>query len=217
MKKSVKTCLQAGVHLFACCLLMVLAAGIFLLDVHSTPEAGKYFSESSYTEGSQVVVLVLSGLFFALGAYLNRARYVPAALLTGMALLGAVRELDGYFDRFRHGFWKVPAAVVVLVALASIWKRRKTLFDAFAHEVKRTYWGTLCAGFSLVFIFSRLFGMRHNWETLMGQGPTTINIRRLAEEGTELAGYMLILVAATGFLISCLTERRQRKAAEIAE
>ena len=211
MKKSVKTCLLAGAHLFACCLLFLLAAGIFLLDAHSQ-EPGKRFNERSWTQYSQVVFLVLSGLCFAYGAYVNRARFVPAVLLTGMAALGAVRELDYDFDRVVHGFWKVPAAVVVAVALACVWKRRHTLFDAFAHEVKKTYWGVLCAGFGIVFVFSRLFGMRRNWEALLdGRGPLTTNIRRLAEEGTELAGYALIFLAAAGFLLSCLRERREQR------
>ena len=208
MKKSVRVCLLAGAHLFACGLLFLLAAGIFLLDAH-TQEPGKCFNERSWTQYSQVVFLVLSGLCFAYGAYVNRARFVPAALLTGMAMLGAVRELDYDFDRVVHGFWKVPAAVVAAVTLGCVWKRRHTLFDAFAHEVKMAYWGVLCAGFGMVFIFSRLFGMRRNWETLLDRGPLTTNVRRLAEEGTELAGYTLIFLAAAGFLLSCLKERRE--------
>jgi len=73
----------------------------------------------------------------------------------------------------------------------------------------QSYWGTLCSGFGMVFVFSRLFGMRRNWEAILSSemSITTIrSVRRLAEEGTELAGYALIFVAAAGFLFSCHEE-----------
>lgn len=205
--------MAAGVKLFFYCLIFGLVAVIFLFDVHRGEAGSVHFNEQSWTEYAQGILLILAGAAFALGGHLNRDRRIPACLLTGMAALACVRELDWVFDRVVHGFWRVPAAVVIAVAVASVWKTRKLLFGEFAREVGLAYWGTLCSGFSLVFVFSRLFGMRRNWEAMLGsQLPmeSIRSVRRLAEEGTELAGYALIFLAAIGFLFSCFQEWRAR-------
>ncbi len=205
--------MAAGYKLLFYCAIFGLSAAVFLLDVHRGEAGRVLFNEQSWTENAQVVLLLLSGIAFALGGHLNRDRRIPACLLTGMAALACVRELDWVFDRIVHGFWKAPAAVVVIVAVASVWKTRKLLFSQFAREVGMTYWGTLCSGFSLVFVFSRFFGMRRNWEAMLGSQlsmESIRSVRRLAEEGTELAGYSLIFLAAIGFLFSCVQEWRAR-------
>ena len=209
MAKSFDLCLQAGFRLLFHCVVFGLVAGLFLIDVHHGEIGGVLFSEQSWTEYAQLVLLLLTAIAFGVGGRLQRARHIPAYLLAAVALLAAVREMDWVVDRIAHGFWKVPTAGIVLVMVAYLWKQRSALFDAFAREVVQSYWGTLCSGFGMVFVFSRLFGMRRNWEAMLSSemSITTIrSVRRLAEEGTELAGYALIFVAAAGFLFSCHEE-----------
>jgi hypothetical protein len=218
MTQSLSICLRAGFRLLVLCAVLGGVAGVFLLDVHGYNTTQDLFSEQSWTENTQVVLLFLSAVAFAVGGRLNRERHIPARLLTGMAALAFVRELDWVLDKVWHGFWVVPATVVVIAAVASVWPRRKTLFDAFAREVTQPYWGTLCSGFGIVFIFSRLFGMRRNWEALLSSQvaqPIVRSVRRLAEEGVELAGYALIFVAAVGFLISCYQDRKNQSPPQV--
>lgn len=214
MSKPISVCLRAGVELLLYCAMFGVAVTVFLFDVHHGKPGQIICSEQSLTEYAQVGLLVLSGVAFAVGGYVSHKRSLPAGLLAGMAALATVREFDWLFDRVAHGFWKVPALLVVVVAIARVWKKRKTLFTAFAYEVRLPYWGTLCSGFSLVFIFSRLFGMRRNWEAMLGEQlakESVRSVRRLAEEGVELAGYTLIFLAAVGFLLSCLHDWRQQR------
>jgi len=211
MTQSFRICLAAGRRLLFFCVVFGLVAGIFLFDVHRGKAGRVLFTEQSWTQNAQVALLLLSGLLFAIGGYLNRDRLIPALLLTAMAVMASIRELDWVLDRITHGCWKAPVTVIAVAVTVWVWRRRSTLFDAFAREVPLAYWGTLCSGFSLVFIFSRLFGMRRNWEAMLcSQLPieSIRSVRRLAEEGTELAGYALIFIAATGFLESCMQERR---------
>jgi len=241
VNKDLKRCLLGGVYLAAGIVLMAGVAGVFLLDVHFYTGGG-FFGEDSLTEKTQAALLFLSAILFTCGAWLKKERFLPGMLLTAMALLGGVRELDYLFDKVVHGFWKLPTAIIVLWALVMVWRRRKEIFRSFAGEVVRPYWGILCAGFCCVAVFSRLFGMRMNWEKMLevywekvsgsvydsmaAGGITgshegweqsigydwrsmTRSIRRFAEEGTELAGYALLFLAAIGFFVSCLNERRE--------
>jgi hypothetical protein len=218
MTQSFDVCLRAGFRLLFLCAVLGGIATVFLFDVRGYKTNGDLFSDQSWTESTQVALLFLSGAAFTVGGRLNRERRIPACLLTGMAALAFVRELDWVLDKVWHGLWVAPATVVVIAAVACVWSRRKTLFDAFAREVTQPYWGTLCSGFGLVFIFSRIFGMRRNWEAVLSSqmALTSVrSVRRLAEEGTELAGYALIFLAAIGFLISCHQESKNQAAPQI--
>jgi hypothetical protein len=218
MTHSFDVCLRAGFRLLFLCAVLGGVAGVFLLDVHGYNTTQDLFSDQSWTETAQIALLFLSGAAFLSGGRLNRARYLPACLLMGLAAMAFVRELDWVLDKVWHGFWVVPATLVMITVVRGVWPRRKLFFDAFAREVTQPYWGTLCGGFGMVFIFSRIFGMRRNWEALLsGQlaFKSVRSVRRLAEEGTELAGYALIFVAAIGFLISCYQDRKQRPPPQI--
>jgi hypothetical protein len=213
MTQAFAVCLRAGFRLLFLCAVLGAAAGLFLLDVHGYKTTHDFFSDQSWTETAQVALLFLSGAAFVAGGRLNRARYLPACLLMGPAAMAFVRELDWVFDKVWHGFWVVPATLVLIAVACAVWPRRKTFFDAFAREVTLPYWGVLCGGFGLVFIFSRLFGMRRNWMALLGSQldyASVRNVRRLAEEGTELAGYALIFVASVFFLISCYQDGKRQ-------
>ncbi|MBM4164053.1 MAG: hypothetical protein FJ222_06400 [Lentisphaerae bacterium] len=218
MTHSLAVCLRAGFRLLFLCAVLGGVAGVFLLDVHGYPTTQDFFSEQSWTETAQVTLLFLSGAAFTVGGRLTRERRIPACLLMGLAALAFVRELDWVLDKVWHGFWVVPATLVMIAVVCGVWPRRKTFFDAFAREVTQPYWGILCSGFGMVFVFSRIFGMRRNWMALLGSQlafTSVRSVRRLAEEGTELAGYALIFVASIVFLISCYQERKHQPPPQI--
>ena len=62
----------------------------------------------------------------------------------------------------------------------------------------------------MVLAFSRLFGRGSFWEAVMGDSYMRL-VKNIAEEGTELMGYALLVIAAVEFLWQVLSQKRSSK------
>ena len=122
---------------------------------------------------------------------------VILAALTGMML---IREADLFLDKnVFDGAWQALVALVLLVTAVYLKKQPEPIkpsIDAFSRLPSA---GMLMSGFLVTFVFSRLFGRRSFWEAVMGDGYLRV-VKNIAEEGTELIGYSLILIAALELL-----------------
>lgn len=194
-----RTCLRAGAFLFGCAVLTAVAGLLFILDARTPAEI--HFSENARVEFAELAFLLLTMLGFAWGSGPDARRRTLTTLFCGMALTALIRELDWIMDDLAHGFWKIPAAVVVLATAVSLWRRRAHLFPALAEFTGRPAWGLLASGFLTIVVFSRLIGMKANWVAMLGHGAVMTSVKRAAEEGVELLGFTLLACGAWAFLL----------------
>jgi hypothetical protein len=71
--------------------------------------------------------------------------------------------------------------------------------------------GIFLSGFLVIMAFSRLIGRGSFWEAVMGDGYMRV-VKNIAEEGTELMGYTLLLISAVEFLWYVISQRKAEKA-----
>ncbi|WP_413734268.1 hypothetical protein ACL2XP_17710 [Sodalis sp. RH21] len=149
--------------------------------------------EASLTEIAQEAVLVI---IISLHIWLMRypALRASSMLVAGFFACMLVRELDFAFDQIRHGswFWVAMAITLGCVIFAAADARRalRGLVGFFKHPS----YGMLCAGLLNVLIFSRLMGIGGLWSTLLQDGYIR-TVKSAVEEGSELFGYSLCLLA----------------------
>lgn len=165
--------------------------------------------EESLTEYFQEVILLLTALSFAYITYKESSTRHFCALVTGFFTCMFIRELDGLFDNVFHGFWIIPALLVTIIATLYASKNTKQAIHTFAHFTQSPHFISLCLGMALLLVFSRLFGMGHFWEGILGSNYDR-TVKRVAEEGLEVLAYIVLFYSAVGYLQSFLTWRKYR-------
>lgn len=189
---------SVGVHLgraFLYCLLVVGVCQLISLEGYSQLTESIY-GESSLTEKMQIVFSGICCLLFLATARMSpklRPVAVMLAALTGMML---IRESDAFLDK--NGFdgaWQTLVVIVFFAAAIYLRKQPHPIKPSVEAFIRLPSAGMLMSGFLVTFVFSRLFGRRSFWEAVMGEGYIRV-VKNIVEEGTELVGYSLILIAA---------------------
>ncbi|MCF7353702.1 hypothetical protein [Vibrio sp. CK2-1] len=165
--------------------------------------------ETSLTEYFQEIILLLSSLSFAYTAYKEPSTRHFCTLVAGFFGCMFIRELDGLFDQIFHGFWVVPALILAVTCTIFASRNIKQTIHTFSHFTQSRHFFSLCIGMALLLVFSRLFGMGHFWQGILGPEYNRI-IKRVAEEGLEVLGYTVIFYSSLGYLQSFLTWRKYR-------
>ncbi|GLT15191.1 hypothetical protein [Vibrio algivorus] len=166
-------------------------------------------TETSLTEYFQELILLLSSLSFAYIAYKEPSTRHFCTLAAGFFGCMFIRELDGLFDLVFHGFWIVPALFLAAACMIFASRNIKQTIHTFSHFTQSRHFFSLCLGMSLLLVFSRLFGMGHFWQGILGPEYDR-TIRRVTEEGLEVLGYTIIFYSSLGYLQSFLTWRKYR-------
>jgi len=180
-----------------------LVAGICLIIFidGQWPLTGKRkFLEISYTEFTQEILLLLIAILFWITGTRTHLNRSFALLMSGFAALALCREFDFFCDCVFDGCWKIPAMMVVIGFGYLVYRYKDNFIGDAAEFIKRPEFGILLAGFLTVFVFSRLFGCRILWESVMAEGYMRC-IRKMAEEGLELLGYLFIAFAAVEYYL----------------
>ncbi len=108
----------------------------------------------------------------------------------------AVRESDSNLDYWLYdGAWQTIVGLLVLPAVILTVRHWHALIRSLARWGRTRSCGLMIAGLVTVLLFSRLLGMESMWQHLMSDHYIR-SVKNLAEEGTELIGYSLILIAA---------------------
>lgn len=155
---------------------------------------GRVLSEISYTEFLQSIFILTTSVAFFIN-YLKQGSIKGLALLiSGFFLVILIRESDFYFDQIMRKLWFITALVVTAITFVVYWPNRKSFNKEVAAFTAKPSYGMMVSGMLIVLIFSRLFGKGDFWEELMGQNYLR-NVKDVVEEGTELLGYMLVLMA----------------------
>lgn len=201
MKDTVASLLvRAAVYM----LIMAGMAHLVMMEGYSERTSAEY-SESSLTEWLEIVSALLSGICFLFVAWLNRALRPVAVMLATLTCTMFIREADFFLDaRVFDGAWQVLVTLVFVATGIYLWRQPDSIADSIRLYAQQPSSGILLSGILVTFVFSRLFGRASFWEAVMGESYLRV-VKNIAEEGTELLGYGLIVIAALEllFVASC--------------
>ncbi|WP_280569528.1 hypothetical protein [Chromohalobacter sp. 296-RDG] len=187
---------------------IVIVAGIMQLTMLDARSGVDKFSELSFTEFTQAILLLLNTLM--MGYIYRRPGAIPhVSLLLGAFFLASfVRENDSWLDLYAFdGSWQVIVALIVLPTLFMVIRHRHAFAEEFKSIANSFGFGIFAAGFLTTYVFSRLYGRSAFWEAMLGDHFQRV-IKDAAEEVTELAGYMLLFFACIELVL--LVRRRFR-------
>ena len=182
----------------------VVAAALVIERDAGTPVDGLKFGESSNTELMQQFFLLFTCIAFLTTGLFSKSHKAITHLLGGCVLVALIRELDTYFDQIYHGAWFPVASLIGAITIFSVWRRRKKIWGNLEEFFSTPAFGIILSGFLSVFIFSRIFGSKNVWRALFDVeqlGATQRWVKNAAEEGSELFGYTLLLIAAVEFFV----------------
>jgi hypothetical protein len=179
--------------------LMVLLSQFTMWD--AAAEVPMKFSENTFTEWAQQSILFIMAILFGVVAWKHVSFRALSIVLMGISLIGLVREYNNFFNnQVFDGAWQVTALLVLIMVLVLFYPYRRQLVANLKTYQGSISQGFLLAGFLSTFIYSRLFGRTVFWEALMEQNYLQ-NAKNAAEEGTELLGYSLLLIASIEYFM----------------
>lgn len=168
------------------------------------------FSEDSITESCQILLLLLSTFFLILSGKKDPESSAMTTLMAGMTSIAMIRECDAVLDLdLFDGAWQTLASVTLLVTLALVYRKRATLVSSIASFMKRPSFGYFVCGFITVFVYSRLFGRNALWYDIMSREHFMRAVKNGAEEGSELFGYALLLIACVELFLESLSVKKK--------
>ena len=187
-----------GVHLGRGCLYLLLVAGVCqLISIEGYSQLTEsIYGEASLTENMQIAFSGICCLLFLVAARMSqklRPAAVMLAALTGMML---IRESDAFLDKnVFDGAWQTLVVAVLFATAIYLIRQPHPIKPSLEAFIRLSSAGMLMSGFLVTIVISRLFGRRSFWEAVMGEGYMRV-VKNIVEEGTELVGYSLILIAA---------------------
>ena len=178
----------------------ILSLGIALLFLIFLWDAstGTPFTETAPTEIAQSCMLAAC-IVFCLKQARAQAELRPAFCLFA-AFLGCmlIREQDYFLDMIVHGFWKWPAILLALGAIARAASSPWATVHSLAVFSRRRGFTCILAGLATVLVSSRIYGVSALWKSLLPSDNWRAT-KYAAEESSELFGYFLILYALLAF------------------
>ena len=179
-----------------CALFLAAMMGMVFIDVRWMNNG---VHETSFTEIAQELMLLVIALLFFHAAFRQPAARPMLVLIGGFFTCMLIRELDFLFDELSHGSWVWFALAAAAVCIVIAAPQPKRTVAGLADLLRHPSWGMMCAGLLTILVFARLFGMRALWQHLMLDGYNH-TVKNMAEEGCELLGYSLCLLASLSYL-----------------
>lgn len=201
-----------ALRLFAALLLAGAVGGLILHQVVCGGDPSEAANENSPIEMLQLSFLLLSSALTAIVAAKRREWREGILLVCALLASMAIRECDKIFDDLLfHGAWQPFAFGVAAAAICAALRRRSRAAAGLAAVSRDRSFGLLCAGLATIFAFSRILGYKRIWLTIYRDvcgERFAIELCRamksIAEEGTELFGYALVLLWAALFAADAL-------------
>ncbi|NDL61939.1 hypothetical protein [Acerihabitans arboris] len=184
---------KLGAFVFYAAVVSAFTSFLFI-DVHFLHDIVK---ESSLTEIGQELVLVAIVLLH-LWLMRNPALRASSLLVAGFFACMLIREMDFALDEIRHGSWFWVASMIALGCLIFAATDAKRALQGLAGYFRHPSYGLLCAGLLNVLVFSRLMGIGALWRSLLDEDYLRA-IKNTVEEGSELFGYGLCLLATVSY------------------
>lgn len=181
-------------------LLFGIAEGIFF-DANN-PIGDSYFSELTFTEISQEIILFCLFLFYLFIGFKWKEIQVVSNFISLFFLMTFIREFNFLIDNW---FYLVLGVLAVLAYLIiRDFKKIKQATQAFFSQPASVWF---LAGLLITLVFSRLLGRSKFWRLMYDEENYRL-AKAATEEGVELLGDTLMLISAIEFLIYYLFEYR---------
>jgi hypothetical protein len=162
-----------------------------------------YFGEISLTEIFQEIILFILFIFYIILGYRYKKIQPVANMLSVLYLISFIREFN-----FLMSWWIYPVIIAVAVAVWLIFRDFKKIKEASVAFFKHPASSWFMAGFLITYIFSRLFGRSSFWRLLYNEDNYRL-AKAAAEEGIELLGDSLMLIAAIEFIIALKMDQKK--------
>ncbi len=171
-----------------------LAYGILWGAVNQGPA---FFDEIGLVEPLQAVFVMVTALLFLITGRLDKTREPLAVVMAGFLFCLFIREFDYFLEELvaRH-VWKMLGFLTLAFVVTYVAKNAKRVVESILDFVSQPSFGFFISGLPVVIVFSRLFGYGDFWKELI-EGDYCRVIKTIIEEGTELLGYTLLLIAKT--------------------
>ena len=124
-------------------------------------------------------------------------------------LMMCIRESDSLLDqKVFDGAWQVLVLAVLSITAFVLRKEVKESYYSLRRFSETSSFGFVATGLVIILAFSRMMGRGEIWKSLMGE--TYIRaVKNLVEEGIELLGYSIIVVAALELCVFIQASKRR--------
>ena|SRR5690606_32878941 len=186
--------------------LIVYGLLVFLLAEFMFWEAGREvegdkFTESSYVEYLQTVLLLLSCLLLIWTYQKFHAFRYTAVLMFGFLGASLIREQDVFFETYiGMSTWQIPVYALLAGVVYIIIKNLSVFLVELEEYIVSTPFGLFLMGLLTTYVFSRLFGRTVFWNAVM-EDSYFRTVKNAAEECLELYGYLIIFISVIELLL----------------
>jgi len=179
-----------------------MAEGILFDARH--PIGDSYFSEMTFTEITQEVILFLLFIFYLiLGLKWEQIRTI-SYFVSLFFLMAFIREFNFLIDK-----WIYPVLVVLAIMgwifIRDFKKIKESCIRFF--RIPASHW--FLSGFLITLVFSRMFGRSKFWRILYPEENYRL-AKAATEEGIELLGDTLMFISAIEFLLYYLFKEKDK-------
>ena len=182
-------------------LMFGIAEGILYDAAHPIGES--YFSENTFTEITQEIILFVLFVFYLVLGFKRREIQPVANFVSLFFLMSFIREFNFLVEQ-----WIYPVLVVLAIFIWLFIRDFKKIKAASIRffSIPASSW--ILSGFIITYIFSRLLGRSKFWK-LMYHDESYRLAKAATEEGIELLGDTLMLIAAIEFVLFYWREKRE--------
>lgn len=202
MNNELRTIVSFSLRVVVYAGLMFLLNEIFMYDATHPTSTGK-FGEVSVTEIAQEAFLFMLGLIFLMVGRFNPGLTPISRLMSVFFFMAFIREFNNQID-----FWFYLVLPLMLLFFWMLYHYRKDLLTSITKLLKIPETGYLVTGFLVTFVFSRLFGRTKLWEAILEADYNRWG-KNAAEEGIELLGYSLFLIAGIEIFLSVIRSSKK--------
>ncbi|KJZ08907.1 hypothetical protein TW85_23010 [Marinomonas sp. S3726] len=167
------------------------------------------YSEDSLTETLQDAFAGFSAILFFISAYLSVKFRYAGILLGALMSMMFVREADAFLDEYAFdGAWQIIVTAIILTVLLSLKGKFGQAYTSLKEYATTASFGFMSAGIVIIIAFSRLMGRGSLWQAVMDDAYMRV-VKNMVEEGTELLGYTIVVLAAVELLVYVYQRRDQ--------
>lgn len=179
-----------------------MAEGIFYDAAH--PWEGHYFSEHTFTEIGQELILFILSLFYFTISYKWKEIKPVALIISIFFLISFIREINFIIE-----WWIYPVIVLVVLGIWIAVKNYKAIPKSTNEFFKVPASAWFFSGFLITYIFSRLMGRSKFWLLMYNEDNYRL-AKAATEEGLELLGDTLMLIGAVEFFLYFWEKQRTK-------
>lgn len=174
--------------------MMYLLYLVYLFDARNPTITGK-FGEISATEIIQEVLLFIMGFLYLFAGRRDRNLTPVSNLISVFFFIAFIREFNNFIE-----FWFYLVLPLLVLFFWLIYRDRRKIVKSLHYFIELPSSAYFVTGILVTFIFSRFFGRSGLWMEILGSNFNRA-AKSAAEEGIELLGYTLLIIATLELLI----------------